>query len=86
MRLTSSRHPRANCVSTDGNQPICSHRVSWVSTSAVDPCAIARKCALSRVDSRVQPSAMLQGMDTTARVNWLRIPYTSSRGNNGTSR
>jgi len=74
IRLTSSISERRRAVSDAGNQPMSSHSVSKVSVSAKDPCETAKKCALSPGVSRVQPSAMLAGTETAARVICDRIP------------
>jgi hypothetical protein len=55
-------------VCSRGNQPRSSQSGVSVSTSASDPWAMARNCALSLLVSRVYPSAMLAGTETAARV------------------
>ena len=51
MRLTSSSLVLTSWVADSGNQPRRSHRVIRVSSSAADPCAMARNCAFSFRDS-----------------------------------
>src|SRR5579872_4906637 len=55
----------------------------WVSTSASDACARETCCKYSRVEGRLWPSAMLDGIETAARQIWLVKPYNPALGNAG---
>ena len=53
---------------------------SCVWTSKSEPLAIERNLAYSVFESRPFPSAIFDGIDTTARRNWLQRAKRSSAG------